>query len=439
MPEVFGDSGSIRYAGYFQDEPNSEWRDTNRIDNVETMRRSDGTVKGLLRAMKSPLLAVDWYVEAVSDDPQEQEIKEFVEKNLFGMRRTWKEFLRECLTYFEFGFSVFEEIWEMRDGGEIWLVDLEPRIQSSIQRWKTSKNERGIVQLILTDEKTEHKAEIPIVKCLVMTNDKEGDDLTGQPVLRAAWKHFYIKDKLYRIGSIACERFGVGIPKITLPKGAGDAEKAAAKEMGQELRSNEKSVIVLPSEDWKVEIMTVAGGGKDSQIDNFIQHHDRMIVLSALAMFLNLGSDSTGSYALSKDQSSFFLQTENDHASYISEQITKQVIERLVILNYGKREKYPKLCHTPLGDIDFAEFSSALASLAGAQLINVDAKTRQFVHKSFGLPPITDEEVQEEEAKELDAELGDLENAGMEEADPMEAGEDGEAVDTDVESDLDNL
>lgn len=409
QPFTIGDSGSVRYGGYFQDEPQAEWRDEKRIDNVETMRRSDATCKQLLNAFKAPLLATEWVIEAASDDPVHVQHKEFVEKDLFNMRRTWKEFLRESLTYFDFGFSVGELIWEIRQDG-IHLVDVEPRIQASIQKWKLTNGQRGVVQQILTDEFNTTKAEIPLNKIFVLTNDKEGDDLTGTSVLRSAWKHFYIKDKLYRISAISCERYGVGIPKITLPEGAGESETVAAKEMGQEMRSNERGVIVLPNDKWKVEILSPTGNPQQGQIDQLIQHHDRMILMAGLAGFLNLGANSTGSYALSQDQNSFFLKHVEDKACYIAEQIIKQIIERIIIVNFGVQESYPKLKFLPLGDVDYSEYSGVLATLVNSGLLTTDGDMMQFTRKMFKLPEMTMETMMENENKNMNKEINDIEN-----------------------------
>ena len=406
-PFVIGDPGNVRYSGYFHDEPNADWRDERRCDNVEEMRSTDATVQGLLTALKTPILAANWMINAVDDTPEEQEIRDFVELNLFGMARTWKEFLREVLNYFDFGFSVGELCWEFKEN-RIWLKDIEPRIQPSIRKWRLNDGRRGVVQQILTDESNKHEAEIPMNKLLVLTNNKEGDDPTGKSVLRSAWKHYYYKDKMYRVAGISAERYGVGIPKVTMPKGSTDADKDAAYTMGQEIRANEMSVIVLPNEDWKIEILTPQGNPQQGQIEAIISHHDRMIVMSALAAFLNLGSDSTGSYALSKDQSSFFLKVCEDKALYVAEQIMKQVINRLVQLNYGERKKYPTLAFTALGDIDFGEYSTMLATLVNAGLLDVDGKVKQFVRKNFKLPELTDEELEEMEAKKLAKEANNL-------------------------------
>lgn len=406
--ETIGDSGTHRYSGYFSEEFQFEWRDHQRVVNVETMRRTDGTVKQFLTAIKTPILATEYDVIPSGDSPQEQEHAAFIKENLFNMRRTWKEFMREAVTSFDFGHSVFELIYAKKKG-KIYLADLEPRIQSSILNWQLDDGRRGIVQILATDEEPTSKplrAQIPMNKLLVFTNDKEGDDLTGQSDLRPCYKHFKIKDTLYRISAISCERYGVGIPVVTLPDGATDQDKTDAENMGSNIRSNEKGYIVKPSKDWVVEILTPSGNPQQGQIDSLIQHHDRMILMAGLMGFLNLGSDSTGSFALSKDQSSFFLKHCEDRLQYMVEQIEKQVIQRLIIINFGVQEKYPKLTFTPLGDIDFAEYSNVLKTLKDSGFVDkVRVKDMQFVRKTFKMPILTDDEMFDLEQKELEDQL----------------------------------
>lgn len=410
LPEVIGDTGTERYGGYFYEEFSSDWRDEKRVINVELMRRTDATVKQLLNAIKAPILAAEWDVVIDSDDPKDQEVLQFVKDNVFNIKRTWKDFLREALTYFDFGFSAFELIWEKRSDGRIWLADLSPRIQHSILRWTIAGGLHGITQLIKTDEKAISMPEIPMNKLLVLTNDKEGDDRTGQSVLRPAWKHWWYKDGLYRIASIQAERYGVGTPVITLPEGnAGAADMAKAKEMGRSMRSNEEGYIILPSEKWKVTIMTPSGGSLASDIKSQVEHHDRMILMAGLAGFLNLGSTDTGSFALSSDQRGFFLTFIQDKVSYIAEEYTKQVIHRLVELNYGKLKKMPKLQYTNLGENDLTAMSTWMKTLIDAGLVDAnDIKIKEWTRKNWKLPLITEEEKADMEMAQVDAALGDM-------------------------------
>lgn len=405
LKSVYGDSGTERYSGFFLEEPNSQWRDLNRVDNVEEMRRTDSTIKAVLNAIKSPMMATEWRIEG-GDDQQ----REFVEKCLFNMKRTWKDFIREAFAYLDFGFYVFELIFDHVDG-RIGIIDLAPRIPKSINSWELKNGQFGITQYLRTDKPqntTDEKLqlEIPGEKLLVLTNDKEGDDVTGQSVLRPAYKHYKYKDILYRIQGIAAERYGVGVPVLYMPN-PGPETKDQAESMLQNLRSNEKAYLFFPwsQDEGKLEILTPKGNPQGIQIKDAIEHHDRRMLMSVLAGFLGLGNDATGSFALSKDQSSFFLKHVEDHATYFAEQVSKQVIERMINIAFGKQKIYPYLTYNPLGDIDFKEMSEVLKTLIDSGLIEANNKMRKFTNSMFQLPEVTPEEEEEMEAEEMEAEL----------------------------------
>lgn len=416
---VMGNSGTKEYAGYFMEEYNTAWRDDQRITNVEEMRRGDGAVRAGLRAIKSPLLATKWTINTKDDTPRGEEIRAFVDKNLLlGMDRSWKKFLREALAYLDFGFYCFELIWEKRDG-KVWLKDLAPRIPSSIEKWTIGNGERGITQLILNDKAKQTSAEIPMWKLLVLTNDMEGDDITGQSILRAPFKHWNMKQTLYKIQGIAAERYGVGVPVITLGEGAGEDEKAAAEDWGSSLRSNEKGYVVLFNDTWKVEILTPTGNPQGEAIISAIDHHDHAILHALLVSFLMLGSGSGGgSYALSTNLITFFFKCVEDMGNYFTEEMNKQVIKQMVDLNFGKQEIYPELKFTPLGDMDTVEMSNTLKTLADAGLIHVDADLIKYVHDTFKLPEIPQETLDQMKEDELTREADLLDPESDQQQDP---------------------
>lgn len=423
LMHTYGDSGTKRYSGYFMEEPNAEWRDEKRVENVETMRRTDGTVKQLLLAVKAPILSQEPTIEAGSDSPEHQKHKEFIEQNLAGLDTSWNDFMRQALTTLDFGHSAFETLYKIKDG-QIWWKDFAPRIQSSILKWEINqldalgKPRKGITQQIESDNLDKSQTEIPMEKLVIFTNEKEGDDLTGQSILRPAWKHFYIKDNLYKISAISCERFGVGVPVITIPEGAGKEEKKKAAQWARNLKSNEKAYIVKP-EGWEFEIMTPSGNPQQGQIDQLIQHHDRMILCAGLAGFLNLGSNGGGSYALSADQSPFFVKFVEGIARYMAEQFTEQAIYRLIVLNFGEQEAYPKMTYGSMAETDLPELANALQSLINADLIKKDGRLTQFVHKTYRLPAITQDMLDEMEMDELEKEMDSL-DLPVEEDEPVE-------------------
>lgn len=408
ITKTLGDSGTQRYSGFFLEEPNAQWRDEQRVDMVEEMRRGDAAVKAVLNAIKTPMLATGWYIES-----QDEKMKEFVNDNIFNMKRVWKDFLREAFSYLDFGHYCFELIFEKSKDGSIRLTDLAPRIPRSILKWEIAGGKPGITQILRTNQaEVGVTAEIPLGKLLVLTNDKEGDDITGQSILRASYKHYKFKDVLYRIQGIAAERYGVGIPVVILPDDFGTADSAKGEEMARNMRSNEKGYIVLPSSKWDVKILTPQGNPQGSSIESAIQHHNIAILMSVLASFLGLGSNSTGggSFALSKDQSGFFIKHVEDKCTYFAEQFTEQVIKRLVFLNFGRNAEVPRLRFEPLGDIDFNEMSTVLKNLVDAGFIaSDDSNMKQFTRKIFKLPEMTDEEIQAEEDQKQEEELKKLE------------------------------
>jgi hypothetical protein len=358
--------------------------------------------------IKSPLLSSKWWIEPHDNTPRAKEQAEFIYDNLFRLEnRSWNEFLKEVLTYLEFGFSVFEKIYKIYDK-KIYIDDLAFRKQSSIQNWQINQGNgkiRGVTQLIQTDEhEGSNIVEIPINKCIVFTNDKEGDNLTGESMLRPVYRNFKYKNMLYDISAKSIERYGIGVPLVTLPETVGESELLTAEEMAQNITSNQSSFIIKPNKEWEIEILTPNGSPLGDEVIKLIQEHNQSIPEVVLAGFLNLSKGGSGSYALSKDLTNFFTLILEEKANYISDQINKYVIKDLIIYNWGEQDYYPTVRHTPLGDTDIDIFSKSISKLSESGLVVVNDKTQKYTHETLGLPELTDDDITEwkNEIKEKD-------------------------------------
>jgi hypothetical protein len=53
-------------------------------------------------------------------------------------------------------------------------------------------------------------------KLIVFVNEMEGMNWWGTSLLRPAYKHWFIKNTLYKIDAIAHERQGLGIPYVSI-------------------------------------------------------------------------------------------------------------------------------------------------------------------------------------------------------------------------------
>lgn len=401
-----GASGTQDYHGFITQDFNAKFNGDSAVRIYDEMRKTDGTVAGVIRALKLPIQGAERMIESPdTDDSKQEEITEFVRQNLFEeLEGGFDQFLQEALNYFVFGFYYFEKVYEIK-GAEVRLKKLAPRLPSAHYRWamQNDKNTPGITQLLPAvpdaDSNKSSMREIPMWKLVLFTNEKEGDNYEGVSILRSAYKHWYFKDTLYRIDGIKHER-GAGVLTIGLPTGSGDDDRARAEELGENFKVNEQAYIVKPSPDWTVELLTAGIADQSAALMESVKHHDRMIMTNILAQFLDLGAGATGSYSLSKDQSSFFGLAVKAIGEYVSNVINEQIIKELVTLNYGEQEAYPRFTFPSIGEIDFTEMADVIQKLTAAGVVKNDPQFKVYVHKMFGLPEVTVDDFDDEETQE---------------------------------------
>lgn len=396
-----GATGTVLFGGMLQDtgEYLADFKWPQSVKLVEKMRRSDGQVKAGLMALTLPLLSAHWDVTPASDSSLDREVALAVKDNLFdGMDITWDEFLRHVLLMLPFGFMVFEKVWELRDGLWAWRK-LAPRLPPTIQRWHTGKDTGDLesVEQWAWKSETYQTIKIPAEKLLLFTHEKEGSNFAGVSILRAAYKHWFYKNTLYAIDGIAAERHGVGLASFTFPNNATAEQKAKIERIGERLNAHERGYVALP-EDIKLALLGVAGQLHD--IKGSIEHHDAQILRSVLAQFISLGSKGVGSYALSSDQSGFFLMALRATGKNICDTINNSAVKQLVDYNWQVK-KYPKLTVSELDYIDVpATVDAIVKAVNGGALTagdDIEAEVRRIMHLPPKAPRPPGEEPQAEE------------------------------------------
>jgi hypothetical protein len=392
IPEL-GVPGTRHWSGYILlDEVVPELIGTRALETFDRMRRSDGTIKALLRALKGPLLSAQIDVDPASEDAQDVAIRDFVRWNLFeGLSHTFKRHLREALTSLDFGFSVFELCWDDRvvEGEQrVVLKKIAPRLQRTIWRWHLARD-GGLIsveQNLFVSEGESGYATIPVEKLAVYVNEQEGANWTGQSVLRPAYKHWWMKDQFEKFQAIGAERFSVGIVevKVGLDQSDDAAALTRAEEIGAGIRAHEKGNVALPN-DWSFELKGVDGRPYD--LLGPIEYHDLAILRSIHAQFLALGAKGQGSNAMSQDQSSFFLQQERSIADDTADVVNRFIIPKLVDFNWSGVTKYPKLVFRKIETREIEKYFTAIAVLAGQRLLTADDPTEDELRSIAGLPP----------------------------------------------------
>lgn len=364
-----------------------------RMFDVFERMRNDAMIEGVLEAMKMPILAAEWDVEAGSDGATAsgQKIAEHLAWNLFeGMSMSWSDHLRQVLTLLDFGFYVCEALWrDVRkdDGAHFWEIQkLAPRLQRTIEKWEMAPDGglKHIEQRIWTDGGGSRVAQIPITQLLIFTRKKEGANWTGKSVLRTAYRDWFLKDHKLRFQAIQAERHATGIPTMELPPGKDDPKNIdRAEKILMDVRTHERAFVVVPH-GYKFSIVGMSEGRLLDLIPQ-LHYHDYQIAVSVLAAHLTLVSG--GSNALSTDHSSFFLLAEKAIADHVIDVHNRYLIPQWVRFNYGHVERLPKLRVGRIETRDLEKLWNALATAAGQMLITPDDSLEDAMRKAIGLPP----------------------------------------------------
>ena len=402
--EEFGAHGTPLTAGVSQADYLDKFQSlSSALEIYEKMRRSDATVQACLLVMELPILSTRFFVRPASDSAEDKEVAAFVQWNLFeGMTITFPDFLRQALGKFWAGFSWFEKVFEPYGNYVKWRK-FAPRLQRTLSKWELDETGGPKVAWQVAwrpDEKSYEPIPIPIEKLLVFVNRQEAGNLHGTSVLRAAFKHWLIKDKLYRLEAIALERSAVGVPVMILPRNASEADRKKAKDIVTSLRRDEKAGVTIP-ENWTLYLLggptpsrrgsvrgVTRGGASLTSYQATIQHHDLMIAKSVLAQFINLPGAAYGSYALSADQSTLLLQALNYEAGAICEVINRYAIRQLCELNWPHLKRFPKLVHRPISPRNLRLLATAWSMLTKAGLLTPSPETERYIRETIGFPPL---------------------------------------------------
>lgn len=380
----WGGTGTIIVGGILSNaDYNPELTGTQRVAIYDQMRKGDATVRAALLAVKLPIISANWYIKEYDQSPESLAIKDFVTERLFNdMDIPWNDWLRHCMNYLDYGSMVFEKVYKQLPSGQIGWKKFAPRLTNTIYRWRMPDNvTEGITQILPTGG----LRGIPIWKTMVFINEQEGENYEGISLLRAAYQAWYFKTSMYKIDAIATERQGLGIPYVKVPPNASDQDRNTINDLLQNMRANESANIQVPV-GWEVGFMDTKGSVVKTAKD-MIMHYDRQISKSVLAQFLELGSNNTGSFALSSDQSQLFLLSLKAIANKIQEVLNTDAIRELCDMNFNITDNhYPTLQYGRIGNVDVEKLSIALFRLAQGGLITASPELEQYLTNVLDIP-----------------------------------------------------
>lgn len=359
----------------------------------DRMRKSDGTISGLMAALKLPILNVDWRVKPGSDDESDKAIADYIEDALENMSTSFENVLYQILLYLDYGSMPFETVWDLDDDNLVYLRKLAPRLPKSILYWNVDDKGglRSITQAAYSSVGYQ-QVDIPVEKLVVFINGQEGADFRGTSLLRPAYKHWFYKEHFYILDAIAKERRAIGVDVGTLKGNDIDDDMERDMEyalMG--LHAHEKQFFVEQDERFTYRIEGL--NGRPMPILDSVEHHDSQILRSILAEFIAVGTGGGGSYALSRDKSSFFTMSLNSIVKHVANVFNRYLIPKWVAYNWTVDKKnLPKLEYSRIETRDVDMLSNAIQRLQVAGFISPTTEDEESLRDTLEMPHVDREQ-----------------------------------------------
>jgi len=391
---VFGKMGIDYFGGEFFTEQNNNLRGQTGYRKFDEMRKTDGSIKSILAAMSGPLLSANWYIDG-SENNVPDEIIEFVEYNLFKKLKFFSRLKEQIEGKKVYGFYYYEKIFgkdKNRNDGRLYWLDWEARHPFAHYKWEMANGQAGVQQNISSFEPQDPKNKqrdgssragnisIPAEKLILLTNEQEGGNLGGVSMLRSGFIHWRTKNLLYQVQEVGAERWGVGFPLLKVKTSLSESKKSEVEEWLGDITSGRQTYAVIPDE-WDFELVS----GAMAEVQAAIDHHDRQLVKMVLADFLNVGSTSTGSFAMVEKKINFFEQSLEHEAREVVEEYNKH-IEELVKINFGESAKIPFLEVNKIKNENLKEMAETLKTLADSGFLDSGENDVRWTRDFFGLP-----------------------------------------------------
>ncbi len=349
--------------------------------------RNDEACKAGLMIKKLARLSTGWQIISASDDNIDKKIAEFVNYCLTdGMSGSFRNNLKEIYTALDYGYSITEKNYQMFDTGEwrgkIGFLNLKTRLPHD---WAFNMDEYGNLTAISQYSLTGNEKLITdFGKFIIFSYEKEFDNFYGRSDLRAAYKHWVVKDWAMKFHSMALERFAMGTRIGKYPRFMQN-EKAKIQDL---LDSIQAATSITIPDDIQLEILESAGNGIMAY-ERAISLHNTAIMRSVLVPDLLGYTDrgGSGSYALGKSHFDVFLWVLEELGTSTEESIcNEQIIKDLVDKNFPGVTKYPTFKFNAITEDDKMKIAEVYNNGVRDGAMTPTEITENYIRTKLGFP-----------------------------------------------------
>lgn len=329
--------------------PDDLWQKTGSYSIYEEMSIDD-QVSVCLR-LKKDLILGDGGTFIPGEDGQDEIIKDLNIAFSEDYEGDFDNSLEEILTGYEFGFSLTEKVFKLRENGMLGLKHLRTRHPNS---WRLHQDVRGNITKY---EQVTVEGDIDVnAKALIhYINDPKFQNPYGNSDLRTAYNAWFTKRQVIKYFAIFLEKAASPIPVGRFNK---NAPQAAIDKLLEALkRFQTKTALVVPKEI-EVDFLEAKNTGEayTKALHFFNMVIGRALFIPDLLGFTG-GETGGGSLALGKEQMGIFFKHIVRRRRALELIINRELVKPIVMYNHGVVENPPKFKFNPINDMDAVELA----------------------------------------------------------------------------------
>lgn len=288
----------------------------------------------------------------LSQDEEQEEIIEDIKQALFeDYEGNFVDDLEELLTSYDFGFSLSEKIFKIRESGKLGIKSLKTRHPNS---WLIYQDDHGNITKF--EQKTNHGSLDVDRKSLIhIINDKRFQNPYGTSDLRSAYNAWIAKLHVTRFFSIYLEKAASPIPVGKYDK---NSPSGFSEKLLNVLKTFQTKTAISVSKDVEIEFLEAKTNGEayHKAIHLFNMIIGRSLFVPDLVGFT--GSETGGgSLALGKEQMNLFFMHIYRRRNSLEDVINKEIIKPIINYNFGFVENPPKFKFKPLDESQAVELA----------------------------------------------------------------------------------
>lgn len=420
-------SGRGHTGGYLQlEEYNPDLRHPASHAVYDEMYRTDADVHQVVQLTVNPITGGTWSVdpfggaEATDEDVKIAEACQWA--LLEHMTPSLKGHLAEFLpVVFRSGFAPGEKVWgyaEYEGQRLLCPTTVGLMLPRSVWRWNQKDGRlESVTQTVFASNGSAtyrdgftaygggaaggdgpSEVTVPARDLVYYRVGAEGDNWEGVSLLRPAYKHWYLKDRIERIDAIAQEREATGIPVVYPPAGASPGQLLEMESILGNLRTNEQGYIVMPGQKagisgtpdgtgWLLELLGFDRQGSGRDPHPSLQYHGMKIAAAFISEFMKLGHGDSGARATAQVQADPFLLSIEALVGLIEETLQRSLVVPFVDYNYPAGTKYPKIKMSKVDSTSLSQLADYVLKLTQVGALLPDQKLEAFLRARADMPP----------------------------------------------------